>query len=399
MGIAVKTADHEYVSLGTFRHRAETVAIVAGQYAAEVDNDGRFPHESLQALRGARLLGMQVAAELDGDGASLSDVADVCAVLGQACASTAMIFAMHQIKTSSLVSHGRDSVWHRGFMRAICEHQLLVASATTEGGVGGDMRSSICAIETEGDMFRLKKEANVISYGSVADAILITARRSAEASSSDQVMAVIIKGQYNLKKKLAWDTLGMRGTCSEGFKFDSYAPCEQIMDKPFAEIAAQSMLAVAHILWGSVWFGIASDAIARARMHVRNEARKNPGAIPNGAVRLTQAVASLQRMKADVLDGLKRFEAAKDNEEELSSVSFAIAMNNLKVSCSTAVADIVREAMLVTGINGYRNDSPYSVSRHMRDALSAAVMVNNDRITGNVSKLMLAARNEASLFN
>jgi acyl-CoA dehydrogenase len=399
MGIAVKTADQKAAAAVTFRPRAETVAIVAKQYAAEVDRDGRFPHESLQALKEARLLGMQVAIELGGDGASLSDVAEVCTVLGQDCASTAMIFAMHQIKTSSLVSHGRDSKWHRGFMQTICDQQLLLASATTEGGVGGDMRSSICAIEPEGDMFRLHKEANVISYGSVADAILITARRNAEASSSDQVMAVVLKGQYNLQKKLAWDTLGMRGTCSEGFKFDSLAPREQILDKPFADIAGQSMLATAHILWGSVWFGIASDAIARARMYVRNEARKNPGTIPNGAVRLTQAVASLQRMKADILDGLRRFEAAKENDEELSSVSFAIAMNNLKVNCSTAAADIVREAMLVTGINGYRNDSPYSVSRHMRDAMSAAVMVNNDRIVGNVSKLMLIGRNETSLFN
>ena len=32
-----------------------------------------------------------------------------------------------------------------------------------------------------------------------------------------------------------------------------------------AEIAAQSMLAMAHLMWGGVWFGIAADAIARAQ--------------------------------------------------------------------------------------------------------------------------------------
>ncbi|KAE8237246.1 hypothetical protein A4X03_0g9183, partial [Tilletia caries] len=54
--------------------------------------------------------------------------------MAQGCAASAMIFAMHQIKVSSLVSHGTDAEWHRGFMRTICDQQLLLGSATTEGG-------------------------------------------------------------------------------------------------------------------------------------------------------------------------------------------------------------------------------------------------------------------------
>ena len=36
--------------------------------------------------------------------------------------------------------------------------------------------------------------------------------------------------------------------------------------------------------------------------------------------------------------------------------------------------------MLICGIAGYRNDSKYSLARHLRDAYGAALMVNNDRI-------------------
>ena len=108
--------------------------------------------------------------ELGGESAQLSDVAEICSLIGQNCASSTMIYAMHNIKVSSLVSHGRDSNWHRGFMQRICEEQLLLASATTEGGIGGDLRNSICAVEIDGDNFKLGKDATVVSYGAHADA-------------------------------------------------------------------------------------------------------------------------------------------------------------------------------------------------------------------------------------
>lgn len=400
MAVAVKSKVGEELPRNPVRQRAEAAAAVARQWADDVDRNSRFPTEALDMLKEGRLLSLMVPVELGGEGASTAEVADVCSILGQACASTAMVFAMHQIKTSSLITHGQGSAWHRGFMREIADKQLLLASATTEGGVGGDMRSSICAIENDDDsaFFRLNKEANVISYGTKADAILITARRHAEAPSSDQLMAVIQKHQYVLEPTIAWDTLGMRGTCSEGFRFTARAPREQILDKPFAEIAAQSMLAMAHVLWSSVWYGIAADAVARARACVRADARRHAGATPTAARRLTQTVGALQEMKADVLDGLRRFETAKADEADLSSVAFAVAMNNLKVTTSTAVADIVRQAMLVAGIAGYRNDGVHSIARHMRDSLSAAVMVNNDRILSNVEKLMPISRNENGLL-
>src|SRR5215467_1615970 len=88
----------------------------------------RFPHESLQAARDQRLLGIMVPTELGGEGASVSDVADVCYILGRSCGSTAMIFAMHQIMVAILVRHARKSAWHSRLLQKLCAEQLLLAS-------------------------------------------------------------------------------------------------------------------------------------------------------------------------------------------------------------------------------------------------------------------------------
>ncbi|SON57464.1 Acyl-CoA dehydrogenase [Hartmannibacter diazotrophicus] len=378
--------------------RAREVAAVAAAHADDVDRKARFPHEAIAAMKVKGLLGIMVPAALGGEGASLAEVAEVTSAIGQACAASGMIFAMHQIKMSSLVSHGVESAWHSEFMSRVAREQLLLASATTEAGIGGDLRNSICAVEVEGDKARLEKAATVISYGSHADAILATSRRHPDAPSSDQVMTVLVKGQYDLEKTNDWDTLGMRGTCSDGFMLRGEVAAEQIFPKPFAEIAAQSMLATSHLLWASLWHGIAVDAFARAQSFVRAAARKQPSATPPGALRLAEAGSVLQAMRSGIRSGLERFEAAKADPDVLSSMGFAVAMNNVKVAASEQVLAVVDQALLVTGILGYKNGTPYSVGRHLRDAHSARLMISNDRILANTSNLLLVQRQDASLL-
>lgn len=377
--------------------RAGRVAAVAATHADDVDAAARFPREAVDAMIAERLLSIQIPPELGGEGASLSEIAEVCSLIGQNCAAAAMVFAMHHIKLSSLVSHGTDSEWHRAFMRRIVAEQLLLASATTEGGIGGNLRNSICAIEVAGGRCRLVKDATVISYGAHADAILITSRSHADAASTDQVMTVFTRDQYTLEHTQGWNTLGMRGTCSDGYLFTGEAPAEQILPKPFAEIAAQSMLATSHLLWSAVWYGIAVDAVARAQAFVRAAARKAPGTPPPGALRLAEAVNLLQLVKASTIAGLREYETAKADPERLSSMGFAVAMNNVKIAASETILSIVNQAMLICGILGYKNGTPYSLGRHLRDAHSAQLMISNDRILANTSNLLLVHRQDTSL--
>lgn len=386
------------LAIGSLTERAARVAAVARAYADQVDQKSRFPVEAVDAMKAERLLSIQIPTELGGEGARTGEIAEMCSIIAQACASSAMVFAMHHIKLSSLVEHGIHTEWHRGFMRRIVSEQLLIASATTEGGIGGNLRNSICAIEVEDGICRLTKDATVISYGQHADTILITSRAHKDAVSTDQVMTVFTKDQYSLVKTQDWDTLGMRGTCSEGFMFTGEAPAKQVFAKPFAEIAAQSMLANSHILWSGVWYGIAVDAVARAQSFVRGAAKKSPGVVPPGALRLAEVSNLLQMMKSNVVAAVKAYEVAREDEEKLSSVAFAVAMNNVKIASSETILVIINHAMLICGIMGYKNGTPFSLGRHLRDAHSAQLMISNDRILGNTSTMLLIHKQDTSLL-
>ena len=86
---------------------AELQEEFAGPASDEVDRDARFPAEAIAALRAERLLSSLIPADLGGSGASLAEVARSVTALARHCASTAMIYAMHQIQVACLVGHGR----------------------------------------------------------------------------------------------------------------------------------------------------------------------------------------------------------------------------------------------------------------------------------------------------
>jgi len=54
----------------------------------------------------------------------------------------------------------------------------------------------------------------------------------------------------------------------------------------------------------------------------------------------------------------------------------------------------VHQALQITGVSGYRNDSPFSVGRHYRDVLSASLMISNDRIAEQSASMLLVLKND-----
>ena len=368
---------------------------VVGAYAAEVDAEARFPVEAFAALREARLLSAMVPREFGGLGASYEEIAEACEILGQYCASTAMVYAMHQIQVACLVRHG-TTPFFRSYLNELCERQYLLASATTEAGIGGDVRSSICAIEVDPatKTFQLRKNAPVISYGQQADDILVTARRTPASPASDQVIVLVRRADRTLERTGGWDTLGFRGTCSLGFQLSAQAHVDQILPHPYAEVSSQTMLPVSHTLWSSLWLGSATDAVRRARSFVRAEARKKPGTVPPGSLRLAEVMSVLQGFRGNVRQSITEFSGHWSDSEHLSSLGFAIRMNSLKVAASTLVVDVVSAAMTIAGISAYRQDTPYSLGRHLRDAFGAGLMVNNDRIYSNTALLLLVYKDD-----
>ena len=364
---------------------------VIAPHAYDVDEKARFPRESIEALKGLKLLSAYVPESAGGMGLNIIQVAKICEVLGRYCGSTAMIYAMHKIQVACVVHHCGGSEYFKAYIKKLVDEQRLMASATTEVGIGGDLRSSLCAVERGGPSFNLEKKAPVISYGIDADDLMITARRDSAAAKSDQVHVLLHKDQYALEPISGWDTLGFRGTCSSGFNVTAQGQSEQILPVPFADILSETMHPFAHITWSALWAGIAADAVNKARKFVKKEAKRHIEMPPISAIRLGELENILQTMRNNITVAAQGYQEMllEGDSEAYTNFGFGIRTNNLKVASSQLVVDIVGKAMLICGISSYRNDSAFSLSRQLRDAYGAALMVNNDRILLHNSTLLL----------
>src|SRR5579859_7533593 len=102
--------------------------VIAGN-ANDVDTDGTFPRQNVEALGAAGLLGLLSAPEVGGPGLGLREVAEVVERLAGACGSTAMIVLMHYAAVSVIEPHGP-----RALREAVASGRHLSTLAFSEAG-------------------------------------------------------------------------------------------------------------------------------------------------------------------------------------------------------------------------------------------------------------------------
>ncbi len=369
------------------------VCAIARAHAEAVDREGRFPAEAVAALKAFGAFGLGVPAVLGGGGAGTATLARMARDLGGACASTAMVFAMHHNQLACLVRHSGETSWLLAFQRQVAAEELLLASVTSEEGTGGRLRTNLCHVEPlEGGRYALAKSGSTISYGAEADALLLTARANREAEASDQVLVVLPRADATLEAYRGWDALGLRGTGSGAFRVSGTGDAAQILPVPFGQIAVETMVPNAHILWGAVWLGIASDVVSRTRACIRARMRTRAQTDDPALARLAEMSGILQDMDARLRRGIAIYDLGTATRDSVEMVL-------MKTSLSEMALRVADMGMRACGFAAYQNTSPYSLGRHLRDLYAAPLMIHNEAVLADAGRMLLVQRQSAGDFD
>ncbi len=365
---------------------------VARTHAAVVDVQARFPHESINALKTIAALSAGNSEHLKGLALNILEQAELCNALARSCASSAMILGMHYIKCNALNRWAQQQAFFQDYLQACVTHPRLIASMTSEEGLGGDLRQSHAALIAKDSLLQISKSSPCLSYVNEADDILLTCRVNEDAASSDQVLVLVNKNQASIEITREWNALGMRGTCSHACELSAEVESVQVVATPFEQIANQGMIPDAHLIWSAIWLGIAQDAFMKAKQVARKQFAYANGGVDGSARLLTKMRADLQSLEAQIAHVATAYLTfCKTNDEKsLRSADFAVRVNGLKLNASEISVNVCLMALEVCGIAGYKNDDELSVARHIRDVLSARVMVSNERlIQVNAARLMI----------
>ncbi|MFY1652874.1 acyl-CoA dehydrogenase family protein [Solwaraspora sp. WMMB762] len=367
------------LSLADALRAVDAARAVITEEAVKADKAAAFPNRSVAALRSAELMSAAIPTRYGGPGFDAVRLSEIGRRLGALCGSTAMIWAMHQIQLGCMEPSADQQPEVADYLRRAAREQLLIASVTSEEGVGGNLRMSKAAVRPVPGGVEIVKRAPTVSYAGAADAFLVTARRDPEAAAGDQVLVLVEARQATLRQTGSWDTLGMRGTCSAPYAISAVVRPWQVLRQPFSEIATQRMVPLSHLLWAAVWSGIADDALRRAIAYTRLKLRKSTAA-PDPRVAWTHARGQM------IKDSIRQF--AADYAADPRGGALGIRANALKMQVSIDALRIAQLALEVCGMAGYSEVGDFSVGRHLRDLYSARLMIHNDRLSGVNAELL-----------
>src|ERR1039458_1714814 len=150
---------------------APVITDVVAPNAAAVDQEGRFPRASIDALAGAGILGLISSADVGGGGAGLRDAASVIEQLAGACGSTAMVVLMHYAATTVLEAHGGDKI-----RREIAAGRHLSTLAFSEAGSRSHFWAPLGTAVQAGDRVRLDAHKSWVTAAHEADSYVWSSR-------------------------------------------------------------------------------------------------------------------------------------------------------------------------------------------------------------------------------
>ncbi|WP_369148949.1 hypothetical protein [Streptomyces sp. R44] len=371
--------------------RIASARTVARNTALDVDSKARFPSEAVDALRRHGLLDPHLGLGPEHPGRYAALTRTVKAI-GAECGSTGLVLAMHHSLVETLAAGCADQ---DRLHELLGGQGALVAGVTSERGTATIRESITHCTPAPGGRTTLTKRTPAASYAEHADVVLLTARRSHDAAASDQVLVCGRRDQVSVRPTGPWDTLGMRGTRSGPADIECDVPTEQVLARPFGELASEALLPTSHLLWASCWYGIAADALRRTRDSLRRrpEARSAPGTHPR-VLALGELYRGLGDLDARIEQFARRLDADRGPQSLRAQQSRALAANQLRLSAAETSVRVAVGAMSCMGLASYHSAevSSLSLSRHVRDLLSAPLMVNADTVRSASAQLALATR-------
>ena len=329
--------------------------------ASELDEEKRFPRETIPKLAELGLLGVPFPAEFGGAG--LDNVAYMIVIeeLSRVCGTTGITVAAHtSLGTFPIFAFGTEEQRRRWVPR-LASGECLGAFALTEPGAGSDAKATKVSAVRDGDSWVVNGAKIYCTNGTHAGVVVFTARTDPKSSDTSSISAFVVeKGTPGLAYGKLEDKLGLRGSDTRELVFqDCRLPLENRLG-PEGGGFAQFMktLEGGRISIGAMALGLAQGALDVALPHAKERRQFGKRLIDHQAVGNRLADMAMEIAAARNLV----YEAAWRKDRGLP---FAIQGSIAKLFASEVGVRAAHSAVQVLGGIGYTRECP--AERILRD--------------------------------
>ena len=317
--------------------------------AQEIDEQHRFPDETVEKMKKYGFMGIPFSQELGGQGSDILTYILAVEELGRVCGSTSVILSAHTSLCCCTIDDNGTPEQKEKFLRPLIDGRKLGAFALTEPEAGTDAAGQQTHAELVGDEYILNGSKIFITNGGKADTFIVFAMTDRSKGTKGISAFIVEKGTPGFETGPDEKKMGIHGSSTTELIFiDCHIPKGNLLGRE-----GKGFSIAMHTLDGGR-IGIAAQAlgIAQGAMDVVVDYVKE-------RKQFGKPIAKFQNTQFKLAEMEMELEAAR-----YLVYSFEAAMAKLKAS-RTAMWITTRAVQMLGGY-GYMQD--YDLERMMRDA-------------------------------
>jgi len=330
--------------------------------AKEIDENERFPSETIVKMKDAGILGIPFPAKYGGEGGDILGYILAVEEISKVCATTGVILSAHTSLCASPIFEFGTEEQKQKYLIPLAKGIKLGAFALTEPNAGTDASKQETIAVKKGNNYVINGSKIFITNAGQANIYIVLAMTDKSLGTRGGITAFILeKGMPGFKIGPKEKKLGIRGSSTCELIFENViVPEENVLGKiGFGFKIAMKTLDGGRIGIAAQAVGIAQGALNETIKYVKE--RKQ----------FSRTIASFQNTQFVLADLATKIEAARlllykaaYNKDNKIPYSTEAAM--AKLFASEVAMEVTNKAIQFHGGYGYSRE--YPVERMMRDA-------------------------------
>ena len=329
--------------------------------AEELDEEERFPVESIPKLARYGFMGIPFPKEYGGAGGNYLTYAMAVEELGKVCATTAVIVSAHTSLCAGPIYYFGTEEQKQKYLVPLAKGEKIGAFGLTEPSAGTDSSMQQTTAVLDGDEYVLNGTKVFITNAGYADIYVVIAMTDKSKGNKGISAFIVEKGTPGFSVGKKERKMGIRGSATCDLIFENCRiPKENLLGKE-----GQGFKIAMQTLDGGR-IGIASQALGLGEGAV-NEAVK----YTQERVQFGRRLSQFQNTQFQLADMHTRMQAAQylvyaaAMKKQLHE-DYSMDASMAKLFAAEAASDVTRRAVQLFGGYGYTRE--YPVERMMRDA-------------------------------
>jgi alkylation response protein AidB-like acyl-CoA dehydrogenase len=335
------------------------------------DRDALWPAPAMKALADAGLMGLNVPAELGGQGQGLSGLLAISRVLAHESPSTALCYAMHCVGTAVIAAKA-TAFQKEAYLEPIARGEHVTTLALSEPGTGAFFWLPETRIERTADGFGITGTKSFVTNGGFADSYVVSTAADTELHDEGSFSCVVLDADRpGIRWDPPWAGLGMRSNSSRTLHLDGVpVPADRLLGAEgdqlwyvFEVVAPYFLMAMA-----GTYLGVANASFDAAREHLATRRQSHSGELLGSNPLLAHRLGGLWTE----LEKTRRLVESAAAGADAGEADALLGVLACKAAAGDAAVDLANEAMTLSGGMGYRENG--KLARMLRDARAAHVM-------------------------